>query len=284
LPEAASRLEAARAQARAAAELARARLPGAESALASLERERSAAAVLIAGGLAYRFFLWILPFGLVLTAIGSFWAKGDPEQFERTERAFGLTGAAAKSARTALESDVHGSLYLLLVGGVLLVWFGIGVVRALRLAHQIAWSEERQRLRRPVRSSLAFIGVVVAVAAVAAGTRWVDHATGEPLSLFATLAMLGVYAVVAAAAMSLLPHADAPFRALLPGAVLFAVGMQLVHVFVVLYLTPRLDSSSELYGALGVATVILLWLYIIARLTVSAAFLNATLWANRRPG
>ena len=44
---------------------------------------------------------------------------------------------------------------------------------------------------------------------------------------------------------------------------------------------PRLGRSSELYGSLGAATVILLWLYIIARLITLSAFLNATLWERR---
>jgi uncharacterized BrkB/YihY/UPF0761 family membrane protein len=52
----------------------------------------------------------------------------------------------------------------------------------------------------------------------------------------------------------------------------------------VLYLVPKLGHSSELYGALGTATVILLWLYLLARLLVAAAFLNAALWDHRMGG
>jgi uncharacterized BrkB/YihY/UPF0761 family membrane protein len=33
-----------------------------------------------------------------------------------------------------------------------------------------------------------------------------------------------------------------------------------------------------MYGLLGASTVILLWLYLIARLITLSAFLNATLW------
>ena len=82
--------------------------------------------------------------------------------------------------------------------------------------------------------------------------------------------------------MLLLPHRDTPWTALLPGAVLVgvgALGLQLVHGPLP---RPRIGRSSELYGALGAATVILLWLYIIARLITLSAFLNATLWERRQ--
>ena len=81
--------------------------------------------------------------------------------------------------------------------------------------------------------------------------------------------------------MEKLPHRSTNWRDLLPGAVLVALGTQAIHLAVVLYLAPKIGRSSELYGALGAATVILLWLYLLARLMVAAAFLNAALWEAR---
>ena len=39
-----------------------------------------------------------------------------------------------------------------------------------------------------------------------------------------------------------------------------------------------------MYGPLGVAAVMLLWLFIVARSMVAAAMLNATLWDRRQRG
>jgi AbrB family looped-hinge helix DNA binding protein len=39
--------------------------------------------------------------------------------------------------------------------------------------------------------------------------------------------------------------------------------------------------ASEVYGALGVALVALAWLFLIGRLTVAAAEVNASLWEQR---
>ncbi|MGH3062142.1 MAG: YhjD/YihY/BrkB family envelope integrity protein, partial [Gaiellaceae bacterium] len=69
---------------------------------------------------------------------------------------------------------------------------------------------------------------------------------------------------------------------LLPGALVVAVGTELLHVAVAFYFAPKLERSSELYGALGTATVLLVWLYLFGRLFTSATFLNATLWERRQ--
>ena len=64
----------------------------------------------------------------------------------------------------------------------------------------------------------------------------------------------------------LLPKAEgARWRSLLPGAVLAAIGFTAIHLFTVYYLSDKLERSPKLYGTLGAATVVLLGLYLIAR-------------------
>ena len=264
-----------------AAETARERVPGGPVVFESLERERAAGSNLLAGGLAYRLFLWLVPFGLVLAALGSFWAGTDRRSVVSTAREFGISGAAARSARAAFTEGAHSKWYLLALGLVLLEWFGIGAVRALRITHQIAWADRGGKLRNPLGASLLFSVAVVTVSLIGAASQWVRHNSGGLWGLLVLLGMFAVYAGFAVWAMSLLPHGQAPALALLPGAVLAGIGMMLVQAFVSVYLAPKLERQPQLYGALGAATVILLWLYIIARLVVSAAFLNATLWDRR---
>jgi uncharacterized BrkB/YihY/UPF0761 family membrane protein len=265
-----------------AAETARTRVPGGPAIFESLERERAAGSALIAGGVAYRLFLWLVPFGLVLAAIGSFWTEADSGSVVTAARRFGLGGAAARSVRAAFTEEAHSRWYLLLFGLVFLEWFGIGAVRALRVTHQIAWADRAGKLRNPLGASLLFTAAVVAVSALGVGSQWIRHNTNGLLSVLTTLGMFAAYAAVAVWAMSLLPHGRAPRLALLPGAAMAGLGMILVQIFVSVYLAPRLERQPQLYGALGGATVLLLWLYIIARLIVSAAFLNATLWDRQQ--
>jgi membrane protein len=271
------RVARAREQAERAARWAEARVPGGYLVAKSLERERLAAAGLVAGGLAFRFFLWLVPFGLVLAAILSFWVREDRGGLEDAARSFGLSAVAARSASEAIAADSHARWYFLVLGLLLVLWFSLGALRALRIAHALAWGGRPEKLRRVPRAALAFNGVIVALMAVTAATAWLREELGVG-GLLLTLLLVVVYVGAGLWVMTKLPHADAPWRALLPGAVLAAVGAQAMHLVVILYLAPKLGRSTELYGSLGAATVILLWLYLTARLIVAAAFLNAARW------
>jgi uncharacterized BrkB/YihY/UPF0761 family membrane protein len=259
---------------------AAARVPGVEAALEALERERHAGGGLLAGGLAYRFFLWLVPFGLVVAALLSFWVEADPAAFDDAIEDFGLSAAAAGAATQAIAEEAYPRWYFLVAGTVLLAWFSIGAVRALLIVHAVAWRQRPERVRRPLWAATVFTGAVVLLLALSVCTAWLREQLGL-LGIVLTLLLIVVYGAAALAVVGRLPHGEAPVSALVPGALLVAVGTQALHVFVVFYLAPRLGRSSESYGALGAATTILLWLYVVARLITIAAFLNATLWERR---
>ena len=67
----------------------------------------------------------------------------------------------------------------------------------------------------------------------------------------------------------------------LAGACLFAVGFQGFTLAVSVYFAPRAARASTVYGSLGVALVLLVSLFLFARLAVAAAELNATLVERR---
>ena len=78
-----------------------------------------------------------------------------------------------------------------------------------------------------------------------------------------------------------LPHRAASWKALVPGAVLGAVGLELIHVFTAYVLAPYATAKEGTYGALGAAAALLLGLFVVSRLVVASAVLNATLWERR---
>jgi uncharacterized BrkB/YihY/UPF0761 family membrane protein len=261
---------------------ARERVPLVDAGFEVFQRELRFGGGLLAGGLAYRLFLWLLPFGLIVSVVLGFWLDYDQASVEDAAEEFGIGAAAVASTEDAVETSQQSGILLLLVGLGLLAWFSLGFVRALQLAYSLAWGVPRPRMRRPLHAVAAFNGLLLLVVVGAAALTWLREALGLGglVGLVATLALQTAVAVVV---MWLLPHRAARWQQLLPGAALLAVGAQLVQVAVVFYFAPKIGRSSELYGALGTAAVLLVWLYLIARLITSAAFLNVTLWERRHP-
>ena len=74
------------------------RIPGAEAGFQAFQRELDYGGGLLAGGLAYRLFLWLLPIGLVGAQILGYWVDTDEESVEGAARHFGIGAAAIASA------------------------------------------------------------------------------------------------------------------------------------------------------------------------------------------
>jgi uncharacterized BrkB/YihY/UPF0761 family membrane protein len=270
--------------ARAAGErqLARAqRLRWAPAVIESLESEQRSGAGLLAGGLAYRLFFWLVSFGLVVAAVASFWVREDRRSMVDAAKDFGLSGVAAKSAASAVQDGSNSRWYLVAAGVVLITYFGIGGARALRVAAFVAWRIKPTRMRHSLRASGTFTGVFTLALVATTLTSWVRHHS-EVVGVVVTVMITVVFAAIALMVFLLLPRAEGRgWVELLPGAALVGVGITGIHLFVVYYLAGKLERSPKLYGSLGASTVVLLGLYLMARVVVSGMFLNATLERRR---
>jgi uncharacterized BrkB/YihY/UPF0761 family membrane protein len=251
-------------------------LPGASIAILSFEREQRSGAPLLAGGLAYRLFFWLVSFGLVLAAGASFWVRESQGSLEDAAKTFGLSGVAARSAATAVEEGSSARWYLLVSGLVLLLYFGVGAVRALRVTAFIAWQLAPVRMRHVPRASVTFTAFFIAGIGITMFASWVRE-NAPVIGVLATCGAIVVFLALGVQMFMLLPHPEeAGWRAMLPGAALMAVGITGIHVFTVYYLAAKLERSPKLYGTLGAATVVLLGLFLVGRVFVSGMFLNAT--------
>jgi len=79
-----------------------------------------------------------------------------------------------------------------------------------------------------------------------------------------------------------LPHRTAPWTALVPGAVLYGAGTEVLHGVIAYVITPWALAKQGTYGALGLAAALLVCLFLISRLVVASAVVNATLWERGR--
>jgi uncharacterized BrkB/YihY/UPF0761 family membrane protein len=242
--------------------------------LTLFERDASIGGGLLAGALAYRLFVLLLPTALLFVSGLGLYAGAVDKSTSEAAREAGLHGLIASQVASTSSSDARWLVFILMVPAVL--YATATLYRALAIVHGIVWHGSGRGARPTPSGIVVLFGALLLVIAAAQIVGWIrrhDQLGG--------LAALLVYLVLAGGAWLLvslqLPHRDVHWQALLPGAALVGVGLLFVNMFN-LYVTTRLvEGRADTYGALGVATALLLSLVIVGRLMVLSAELNAQL-------
>jgi len=128
-----------------------------------------------------------------------------------------------------------------------------------------------------IKASLVVTAFGIGLMVMQALLPWLSDTLGLPRIVHFVLS-LAVATTVLTWALSLLPHGEAPWTAIVPGAVLLGVGLRLLGLAASTYFAYRLEHAADLYGSLGIAIVMMLYVFLIGRLFVGAQFLNATLY------
>jgi uncharacterized BrkB/YihY/UPF0761 family membrane protein len=238
------------------------------------ERDSSIGGGLLAGALAYRLFVLLLPTALLFVSGLGLYAGAADKSTSEAAREAGLHGVVASQVASSSSSDARWLVFLLMVPAV--IYATATLYRALAIVHAIVWHGSGRGARATPRGIGLLFGALLATLAAAQIVGWIrrhDQLGG--------LAGLAVYLVLAGGAWLLvsleLPHGDVRWPSLLPGAALVGAGLLFVNVFN-LYVTTRLvEGRADTYGALGIATALLLSLVIVGRLMVVSAELNALL-------
>jgi uncharacterized BrkB/YihY/UPF0761 family membrane protein len=261
------------------AQLERERHRSVDALLDMADRDGEVGGGIIAGALAYRLFIWLLPLALVVVAGLGFASDAASQAPEDTAGALGLEGLISGSIANAANSP--NRWYALLIGIPVLVWATRSVLRVLIGAHRMIWTDDRTRAPKPkLVATLRLLGLLLCFGLVSTAASAV-RAWSEAPGVLATVVALVPYAGLWLLVTTRLPHRETPWTALLPGAVLFAVGLEVMHAVIVYVITPWALAKQGTYGALGVAAALLVGLFLISRLVVAAAVMNATLWERR---
>ncbi len=255
--------------------------PSVDIAFTTFERDTERGGGLIAGALAYRFFFWVLPFVLVLVGGLGFLSSVDSQAPQDLAKQAGILGLTAKSISDASASAERTRFYALLIGLPALYLASIGFVKALMVAHALVWGVPQRKLVRKPLAAAVMTAVLIGVLVILAIEQRVRESSQGP-GIFVTL-----FFIVLAAGLWLfiswyLPHAEVTVWQLVPGALVVAAGIQVVHLVTVYYISRKVSHSSAAYGGLGAATAILLSLFLIARVIVFGASLNAEMWRRRQ--
>jgi uncharacterized BrkB/YihY/UPF0761 family membrane protein len=259
--------------------------PIAEVGWLTMRRDASVGGSVLGAALAYRIFIWLLPFALALVLVLALVADQSKESVAELLGDAGLTGFIASSVAESAEATSGWAVVTALAATlVVLLYQTSALFRAVRAVTALAWRLPVSRLAHPTRSGLLFLAWLLTFMAVSGSSSAIRSALDFPLDAFAT----GLASFVALPLLwlvlswFLLPHGAEHWRELVPGAVLVGVGVALVSLFESLILFPWLSEREETYGVLGVAAGLLFGFFLIGRTIELAAALNATMAEGRR--
>ena len=244
-----------------------------------VDRDLEVGGGIMAGALAYRLFVWLLPLALVVVGGLGLVSEAASSSPSDAASSFGVSGLVSSSVANAARSGAR--VYALLIGVPLLMIATRSVLRTLIVTHRLAWTDLRSRTRKPTWGASARLLVALVAYFVIAGVSHRAEPLLGPGGFLLTILLMVPYAALWLAVAAELPRRDAPWQALVPGAALFAVGVEVLHLVTEFYIAPHTANLEGTYGSLGVAAALLLSLFLISRLAVSAAIVNATLWDRR---
>ncbi len=244
-----------------------------------VDRDAEIGGGIMAGALAYRLFIWLLPLALVSIAGLGFAAAAESDSPRQAAKSMGLAGLVSSSVAGSAKSSARW--YALLVGVPLLLYATRSVLRALLVTHRLVWEDARASVRKPnLRATAELLAALVGFFVISGLANAAREQTSGGGALV-TLAALVPYAALWLLVSLRLPHGRAGWRDLIPGSLFFAVGAEALQLVTAYFIGPQAASKEGTYGALGVAAALLLGLFLLSRLAIASAVLNATLWRRR---
>jgi uncharacterized BrkB/YihY/UPF0761 family membrane protein len=236
---------------------------------------------ILAGAVAFRLFLFMVPFVYILfTAVGlaSTAANQDPATLAKT---LGITGVLASAVVNSQDISVLSQFLLVLGASVALLWTANGLVKTLYVVHWLIWGVPRLK-PSGFRAIGTTIGLAVVLTVLAVATNVLRTDIGRLVSVLVALIVMAVAFAAWWWVSWRLPHAPVRAQQLIPGAVLVALGIEVLHLITTYWIGHLVARKSNTYGAIGIALAVLLWVYVLGRIIVASAGVNAALW--RRSG
>jgi uncharacterized BrkB/YihY/UPF0761 family membrane protein len=247
-------------------------------ALGSLELDRRTGGSLLAGGLAYRLFLWLLPYGLFVSSLFRLLSDTGGSSAFSTAEDLGMGTEMASTIDKASVATGGNALWLLFIAIVLMLLAARAVLRALRITSALSWGVPVGRSSLRATLAIAIGLLLLSVYHYALGPLYIGGITADLVAT--SIAALGITAFTWWGFANL-PHPEGiEWWYFLPGAALTGFGIEVLRLVTDFYLASRLDRVDDLYGGVGVGAAFMAVLYVGARLVVAALTLNAATWRS----
>lgn len=179
--------------------------------------------------------------------------------------------------RRAFEQAESSGKAASAIGIAGLLWSGLGLVAAFQFAFDSVWQATGRGLRDKLFGLMWLAGAPVIFLA-SFGLTFALRQLPGPAWPAALVGNLAVGVALWLWTFKALTNRNVGWKPLLPGAVLGAVGLQVLQTVGGIYVPRVVSSTSALYGSIGVVFAILAWLLFFGRLVVYAATLNVVRW------
>jgi membrane protein len=243
----------------------------------------------LAAMIAYFALLSFVPLTFLSLSLLGLAHRADASDFLVKELQRAFPSSSLDSILTLVHQVQDNAAALGIIGGVALLWSSLSLFSALESALNIVYGRPNRSFLhgKALAAAIMVADLVALFASLVVGGIGVEvlrryapgfvGSTALAYTLSITASLLGVF-VFLLVVYHVLPNADVPLVDALPGAVTASIvleaSFQVVPVFA------RMASVNPTLRVLGGPAILLLWLYVMANVTVFGAELNW--WTARR--
>ncbi len=239
------------------------------------QRDREGAGSVVGSALAFRLFLFFVPFALFAVGLLGFLANWI--EAADINDAAGLSASIAVQINSALTQPNSTRWIATFTGLVGMAWAGRSLSKVMVTASCLAW-----RLPVTTKASVrvigSVIGLIVGIILVFSIMNRIRNDLGLGAASLSFVAVVVIYAVAWMAMSMVLPRATSDPAALLPGAVLVGLVLASMQALSQIYLPDKIGRASALYGALATTIVTLGWFFFLGRAIVLGMSIDAVLY------
>ena len=234
----------------------------------------------LVGQLTYRGFLSLFPLLLVTVTILGYALNDRPDlQRDILDSAVSQFPVIGDQLRQNVES-LDGNLWALLIGIATALWGGLGVTQAAQDVLASVWNIPRRHrpgfVPRLVRGVFLLVVIALAVLSTASLTSLATALNGLGVAgrVGLLIAALALNVCWFALVFRTLTPSGPSWRDLLPGAVVAAVGFQVLLVAGTTIVDRQLSGATSSYGVFGLVLGLIAWIALLATVFLYAAEVN----------
>jgi membrane protein len=230
--------------------------------------------------LALATFVSLFPLLLVGIAVVGFVSSGNRSFTGDVIDSLGIHGEGARLVREAINTAEQSKRTASIIGLLGLAWAGLAVVGSLQAVCNGVW-QTRGRGLRDRAVAVGWLAGAGSVLLLSAALGPLGRQLAGPLAIVSVLAGVVLTTALFVWTYAFLGNQPLPWRAHLPGAVLAAIGFEVLKQIGVFWMPRMVSRSSALYGTVGIVFATIAWIAIYSRVIVYGAVANVVRWEER---